>query len=215
MTWLCPDTEQAASSLALLRGLASQVRTGKPQCLCIRHAWCLSTASRLVTLVVASSNPKPATLCCAAWRRAAGAPARPPLGAGANGRRRKGHGLSAGRVCPRHAPNLREYHTLRIGHACCLGLFRAELCAGTGVSAGVPILQALDAGDDGPLQQMELDLLVGCGSLQPSAVMASCLAGAFIVWDGRLVVDAQFCSSDPDVMGAGPLASFSRCAGVV
>jgi hypothetical protein len=32
MTWLCPDTEQAASSLALLRGLASQVRTGKPHC---------------------------------------------------------------------------------------------------------------------------------------------------------------------------------------
>lgn len=95
------------------------------------------------------------------------------------------------------------------------GLFCAELCAGIGVSTGVPLLQALDAGDNGPLQQMELDLLVGCGSLQPSAVVASCLAGAFIVWDGRLVVDAQFCSSNPNVMGAGPLAKFSRCVVVV
>jgi hypothetical protein len=73
------------------------------------------------------------------------------------------------------------------------------------------MLQALDAGDDGPLQQMDLDLLVGCGSLQPSGVVASCLAGAFVVWDGRLVVDAQFCSSDHNVVGAGPLAKFSRC----
>jgi hypothetical protein len=71
-------------------------------------------------------------------------------------------------------------------------------------------LQALDAGEDGPLQQMELDLLIGCGSLQPSAVVASCLAGAYIVWDGRLVVDAQLTSSDPSVMGAGPVAKFSR-----
>jgi hypothetical protein len=74
--------------------------------------------------------------------------------------------------------------------------------------------QALDAGEDGPLQQLELDLLIGCGSLQPSAVVASCLASAFIVWDGRLVVDSQFCSSDPAVMGAGPVAKFSRCVGV-
>jgi hypothetical protein len=72
--------------------------------------------------------------------------------------------------------------------------------------------QGLDAGDDGPLQQIELDLLVGCGSLQPSAVEASCLAGAHIVWDGRLVVDAQLCSSDTSVMGAGPGAKFSRWA---
>jgi hypothetical protein len=74
--------------------------------------------------------------------------------------------------------------------------------------------QALDAGEDGPLQQLELDLLIGCGSLQPSAVVASCLASAFIVWDGRLVVDSQFCSSDPAVMGAGPVAKFSRFVGV-
>lgn len=62
------------------------------------------------------------------------------------------------------------------------------------------------------MQQMELDLLIGCGSLQPSAVVASCLASAYIVWDGRLVVDSQFCSSDVAVMGAGPVAKFSRCA---
>lgn len=68
----------------------------------------------------------------------------------------------------------------------------------------------MDAGDDGPTQQMELDLLIGCGALQPSAVVASCLASAFIVWDGRLVVDASFCSSNKSVMGAGPIASFSR-----
>jgi hypothetical protein len=62
---------------------------------------------------------------------------------------------------------------------------------------------------------MELDLLVGCGSLQPSAIEASCLAGAHIVWDGRLVVDAQLCSSDASVMGAGPGAKFSRWGGLI
>lgn len=42
--------------------------------------------------------------------------------------------------------------------------------------------------------------------------MASALAGALVVWDGRLVVDAGFSSSvaDGSVMGAGPVAKFSR-----
>jgi hypothetical protein len=68
-------------------------------------------------------------------------------------------------------------------------------------------LQACDAG---PVQQLELDLLVGCGRRGPSAAVARCLGGAGLVWDGRLVVDASYKSSDAAVMGAGPAAKFSR-----
>lgn len=76
------------------------------------------------------------------------------------------------------------------------------------ISAGLLSLQA--AGEAGPPQQLELDLLVGCGRRGPSAAVARCLGGAGLVWDGRLVVDASYKSNDPAVMGAGPAAKFSR-----
>jgi hypothetical protein len=46
--------------------------------------------------------------------------------------------------------------------------------------------------------------------MAPSTAMANCISGANLVWDGRLVVDASFRSDDPAVMGAGPVAKFSR-----
>jgi hypothetical protein len=71
-------------------------------------------------------------------------------------------------------------------------------------------LLCLQACDSGPVQQLELDLLVGCGRRGPSAAVARCLGGAGLVWDGRLVVDASYNSSDAAVMGAGPASKFSR-----
>jgi hypothetical protein len=73
------------------------------------------------------------------------------------------------------------------------------------------VLQATDAGQEGPVQQMEVDLLVCCGTAGPSATTAGCLSGALLVWDGRLVVDAHFASSDASILAAGPVAKFSRC----
>jgi hypothetical protein len=60
------------------------------------------------------------------------------------------------------------------------------------------------------VQQIEVDLLVGAGRRGPTAAVASCLAGELAVWDGRLVVDAAFGSSIDGVLGAGPVAKFSR-----
>jgi hypothetical protein len=72
------------------------------------------------------------------------------------------------------------------------------------------VLLFLQACNSGPVQQLELDLLVGCGRRGPSAAVARCLGSAGLVWDGRLVVDASYKSSDAAVMGAGPAAKFSR-----
>jgi hypothetical protein len=65
--------------------------------------------------------------------------------------------------------------------------------------------------EDGSLQELEVDLVLGCGTPTPGLEVASCLADAQLVWDGRLVVDERFSSNDPSIMGAGPVAKFSRC----
>ncbi|WIA39160.1 hypothetical protein OEZ86_005287 [Tetradesmus obliquus] len=75
---------------------------------------------------------------------------------------------------------------------------------------GARAVADLQACNAGPVQQLELDLLVGCGRRGPSAAVARCLGSAGLVWDGRLVVDAGYKSSDAAVMGAGPAAKFSR-----
>ena len=64
--------------------------------------------------------------------------------------------------------------------------------------------------EDGSLQELEVDLVLGCGTFTPGLEVASCLADAQLVWDGRLVVDEHFSSNDPNIMGAGPVAKFSR-----
>lgn len=74
----------------------------------------------------------------------------------------------------------------------------------------LPAVATAQACEGGPVQQLELDLLVGCGRRGPSAAVARCLGGAGLVWDGRLVVDPSYTSSDAAVMGAGPAAKFSR-----
>uniref|UniRef100_A0A383WNS6 Cilia- and flagella-associated protein 61 N-terminal domain-containing protein n=1 Tax=Tetradesmus obliquus TaxID=3088 RepID=A0A383WNS6_TETOB len=75
---------------------------------------------------------------------------------------------------------------------------------------GARAVADLQACNAGPVQQLELDLLVGCGRRGPSAAVARCLGSAGLVCDGRLVVDAGYKSSDAAVMGAGPAAKFSR-----
>eukprot|EP00775_Hariotina_reticulata_P004215 gene4215-4464_t len=68
----------------------------------------------------------------------------------------------------------------------------------------------LQGSASGPEQQLHVDLLVASGCPGPSAAVAKCLSGAKLVWDGCLVVDANFASNDQAVMGAGSVAKFSR-----
>ena len=57
---------------------------------------------------------------------------------------------------------------------------------------------------------MKVDLLVGCRPPQVSKVAFLCLNNSSIVYDGRVVVDTQFRSSDPTVYAAGSVAKLSR-----
>lgn len=52
--------------------------------------------------------------------------------------------------------------------------------------------------------------MAGCDTVDVDPLVFRALMKNSLVYDGRLVVDAGFCTTDPHVFAAGPLAKFSR-----
>ncbi|KAG1678295.1 hypothetical protein FOA52_013916 [Chlamydomonas sp. UWO 241] len=65
----------------------------------------------------------------------------------------------------------------------------------------------------GNAEDMSLDLLVGCRPPDVSPWVFACLNDAGIVYDGRVVVDACFRTSDASIYAAGTCAKLTRAAG--
>ena len=60
------------------------------------------------------------------------------------------------------------------------------------------------------LQTVQAELLVLADDPDVHPSLAACFAANSLVWDGRLVVDAQLRTNDDHIYAAGTLAKFSR-----
>lgn len=60
------------------------------------------------------------------------------------------------------------------------------------------------------MEECQIDLLVGCQRHEASKVVFLCLNNSGIVYDGRVVVDTSFRTSDPAIYAAGSIARLSR-----
>ncbi len=59
-------------------------------------------------------------------------------------------------------------------------------------------------------EQLPVDLVVGCQPHKASRTVFMCLNNAGVVYDGRVVVDNCFRTSDPQIYAAGTVAKLSR-----
>ena len=66
---------------------------------------------------------------------------------------------------------------------------------------------------DGTAAEAETDLLVLAHTQNVDPHIFGCLNDSSIVYDGRLVVNGDFCTTDEDIFGCGTLAKFSRLYG--
>ncbi len=58
--------------------------------------------------------------------------------------------------------------------------------------------------------EVEVDIVVGCRRPEASRTVFMCLNNAGVVYDGRIVVDNTFRTSDPQIYAAGTIVRFSR-----
>ena len=56
----------------------------------------------------------------------------------------------------------------------------------------------------------ECSLLLCCGKKDIDPATFAAINSNSLVYDGRLVVDNNFCTNDPSVYGGGPLVKFAR-----
>ncbi|KAL6751227.1 hypothetical protein V8C86DRAFT_2782277 [Haematococcus lacustris] len=76
-----------------------------------------------------------------------------------------------------------------------------------------PATSVFETVGESGMKQVRVDLVVGCSPHQPSQVVFMCLNNSSLVWDGRVVVDTQFRTSDPQIFAGGSIAKLSRRCG--
>ncbi len=96
----------------------------------------------------------------------------------------------------------------------------ACICAADQPAGGTRVASTADApSEDGStpcsegqpgMQTVQVDLLVLADDPDVHPSLAACFAANSLVWDGRLVVDAQLRTNDDHIYAAGTLAKFSR-----
>lgn len=81
------------------------------------------------------------------------------------------------------------------------------------------MLPSFNLGAQGPAavegqDEQLIDLLVACRKADVSPWVFACLNDAGVVYDGRIVVDGAFRTSDPNIYAAGTAAKLSRRYGL-